>query len=222
MSSSALESRGANVGILNADQQQEATSVSAGGDEEDTVVNRNPDGNAVATNADVGLLNVDENSSYCSSNDSDTPADSWDVYQALMDASYPGSYCAADRADGTTTAPALPAAPGMYVTKIGKIPLPISVNHTKALKSNAWKTRDTSGSYHKVYQIDPCQMKIQNPAWDESLKQLVQMAAYKLGVHPVHLTAELDMLLYVDVVRCCTPSRRFLFHLPHRAFFFIF
>ena len=203
MPSSASDSRVANAGILNADQQQDATSVSAGGDEQDTAVNRNPNGNAVAADADVGILNADENSSYCSSNDSDT-------------------CCAADRADGTTTAPALPAAPGLYTTKIGKIPLPISVKHTKALKANAWKIRDASWSYHKVYQIKPRQMKIQNPAWDESLEQLVQTAAYKLGAHPVYLTAELDMLLYVDVVRCCTPSLRFLFHLPHRAFFFVF
>lgn len=51
-------------------------------------------------------------------------------------------------------------------------------------------------SYHKVFQIDTQQLhKFKNPNWEVALEKLVTTVAYKLGVNPCYLTAQLDMLL---------------------------
>ena len=150
---------------------------------------------APSAEADVGILNADQQQvgaaagdpanddpqQHCAMSDdddtNDDPTDRWDVFENLNSASYRGSCCAGDKADGTTTTPALPSTPGLRINNIGKIPLPVvSDSHAaKAIKSNAWKIEDKS--YHKVYQIEPHTMRIRNPAWEASLKNLVKTAA---------------------------------------------
>ena len=125
------------------------------------------------------------------------PSTRWDIFNALNNAKILGSCCASDKADGTTTTPALPALPGLKINGIGNIPLPISDGHANAIKANARKIKDKS--YKKVYEVDPGKVQIQNPMWKKSVDELLLTVAYKLGIDPRQLTRQLDMLLYVII-----------------------
>ena len=143
----------------------------------------------------------DDNSSY-----SVEPSSLYDVYSSLRYANYTGSCCAADKADGTTLTPALPSILGLRVNGVGDLPLPLSDWHAKTLKSNRNTSKIDDGSFHKTYTVDSTRVRIKNPAWKASLEKLVQTVAYKLGVDPTKLTAELHSLLYMEkgshVERC--------------------
>lgn len=149
---------------------------------------------APSADADIGILNADLQEGGSAANDNDAPTSRWDVYKAIHSTDHCGSCSAADKCDGTTTTPTLPSTLGLRVNGIGDLPLPISDSHAKALKTNAWKIKDDS--FHKVYQVEPQKMKIENPVWDTSLAKLLKTAAYKMGVHPGHLSAELDSKLF--------------------------
>ncbi|KAL9191418.1 hypothetical protein ACHAXT_001124 [Thalassiosira profunda] len=120
------------------------------------------------------------------------------VYEALLEANLKGSFCAGGPADGTTTAPALPTTLGLRITGLGlpsggDVPLPVTDALLKTIKAKATKVADKS--FRNVYEVDRKKIRIQNPAWEASVAKLVQHCAYKLGVHPNNLMAELDRLL---------------------------
>ena len=155
-------------------------------------------------NEESGANNDDEdddNSSY-----SVEPSSLYDVYSSLRYANYTGSCCAADKADGTTLTPALPSILGLRVNGVGDLPLPLSDWHAKTLKSNRNTVKINNGSYRKTYTVDSARVRIKNPTWKASLEKLVQTVAYKLGVDPTKLTAELHSLMYMEkgshVERC--------------------
>ena len=149
--------------------------------------------------ADAGARNAAGREDAVSANsnvvDNASSSSRWDVFSALYDATrnnLAGRCCAAGRADGTAAAPALPAAPGLSVGGVGRIPLPIAgaTPAANVIMAHAWEVEDKS--YHRTFQIEPRQLRIHNPAWETSLKQVVKTAAYKLGLDPDKLTAKLD------------------------------
>ena len=117
---------------------------------------------------------------------------------ALGYANYTGSCCAADKADGSTLTPALPTTLGLRVNGVGDLPLPLSDWHAKLLKQNRNTEKINNSSFHKTYSVDSKRVRIKNPNWDASLQKLVQTCAYKLGVDPAKLTAELHSLLFME------------------------
>jgi len=82
---------------------------------------------------------------------------------------------------------------GLHISGIGEISLPISSRQGKAIKSTCWQIKNDS--YNKIFQVEPEDITIQNPKWETALDSLVETVAYKLGVSPMDLSAELDMLL---------------------------
>ena len=145
--------------------------------------------------SDAGTRNAAERDDAASADAGsvDVASSRWDVFCALDDAknNLVGSCCHSDKADGTTTAPALPATPGLSIGGIGKIPLPVVGSHAAgAIKENAWEVQDKS--YHGTFQIEPRRLRLCNPAWETSLNQIAQTAACKLGLDPDVMTAKLD------------------------------
>ena len=138
------------------------------------------------------------------------PSSRGEIWECLEYINYTGSCCASDKADGTTLTPALPTTLGLRVTGVGDLPLPLSDWHAKTLKSNINTVEINNGSYHKAYTVDSKRVCIKNPVWKSSLEKLVQTVAYKLGVDPTKLTAELQSLLYMEkgsyVERCKTTD----------------
>ena len=147
-----------------------------------------------SADADIGILSANrqggDDTAPSGGYNEEEPTCRHDVYEALHSTSYRGSCCTADKADGTTTAPALPSAPGLRINGVGDVSLPINDVHAKEIKAKAWRIKDES--FHKVYQIEPQKMRIQNPTWAASIEKLVEAVAYKLGVCPSSLSAELD------------------------------
>jgi len=181
------EGNGIDIGILNgaADQEEQPSN------------NNNIDD---STNANE---QEDENSYV-------EPSSLYDVYSSLNYANYTGSCCASDKADGTTLTPALPTTLGLRVNGVGDLPLPLPDYHAKTLKSNKNTTKIDNGSYHKTYSINSKLIRIKNPTWTASFEKLVKTVAYKLGVNPSKLSAELHSLLYMEkgsrVDRCKTTD----------------
>ncbi len=113
-----------------------------------------PTSNRPDDEADVGILNVavaagasanvgeddDDNNEDDDSSDlsEDEPQTLYDVHMGLFIAhnNWTGSCCASDRADGTTTTPALPTTLGLRIDRVGDLPLPLSDFHARVLKSN--------------------------------------------------------------------------------------
>ena len=150
--------------------------------------------------ADVGILSADaadDDSSATNDDDSEFSC-RWDVFSSLHYANYTGSCCASDKADGSALTPALPTTLGLRITGVGDIPLPISDGHAKALKSNANTQKINDDFYHNIYSVQSRRIRIKNPEWEESLAKLVKCVAFKLGVDPDHLVAELNTLLYFE------------------------
>jgi len=166
---------------------------------------------------DIGILNGGANQEEQSSNNNNIddstnaneqqeedensyvePSSLYDVYSSLNYANYTGSCCASDKADGTTLTPALPTTLGLRVNGVGDLPLPLSDWHAKTLKSNRNTVKINNGTYHKSYTVDSNRIRIKNPTWTVSLEKLVKTVAYKLGVNPSKLSAELHSLLYME------------------------
>ena len=91
---------------------------------------------------------------------------------------------------------ALPFTPGLSIEGVGKISLPIIESQAKLLKSNSWHANDSS--FHSVYQLDPNDVLIHNPQWETSLNKLLKVIASKIGVRPADISAQLDMLMYLE------------------------
>jgi len=174
----AEEGNGIDVGILN-----------GAADQEDHPSNNNNIDDS--TNANEQQEEDDENSYV-------EPSSLYDVYSSLNYANYTGSCCASDKADGTTLTPALPTTLGLRVNGVGDLPLPLSDWHAKTLKSNRNTIKINNGTYHKSYTVDSNRIRIKNPTWTASLEKLVKTVAYKLGVNPSKLSAELHSLLYME------------------------
>jgi len=170
---------GIDIGILN-----------GGANQEDQPSNNNNNIDD-STNANEQQQEEDENSYV-------EPSSLYDVYSSLNYANYTGSFCASDKADGTTLTPALPTTLGLRVNGVGDLPLPLTDYQAKTLKSNKNTTKIDNGSYHKTYSINSKLIRIKNPTWTASLEKLVKTVAYKLGVNPSKLSAELHSLLYME------------------------
>ncbi len=156
-----------------------------------------PSSNAGA--ADVGILAQNQSDSDDASSVSEGPKFTrrWDVYENIhhYGTEYCGNFCYADIADGSTTSPALPSTVGLRISGVGNVPLPISDDHGNEIKKRATSEEEDNNG---VYEIEASKIKIQNPQWDDSFKQLLETVAYKLGVNPSKLTAELDGLIYME------------------------
>jgi len=68
--------------------------------------------------------------------------------------------------------------------------------HQKLLKCNSFNTNDAS--FKNVYQIEPNDIKINNPAWDTSLNKLLKVVCSKIGVRSSDISSKLDMLMYFE------------------------
>eukprot|EP00984_Skeletonema_dohrnii_P014959 scaffold6403_cov128-Skeletonema_dohrnii-CCMP3373.AAC.10 len=77
----------------------------------------------------------------------------------------------------------------------GNVPLPISDHHASEIKKRVISEEEGSG---EVYEIDASQIKVQNPQFNESLGNLLDTVAYKLGVNPGHLSARPKKLIYME------------------------
>ena len=169
-----------------------------------------------AEGIDIGILNGGDNQEEQPSNNNNIddstnaneqeedensyvePSSLYDVYSSLNYANYTGSCCASDKADGTTLTPALPTTLGLRVNGVGDLPLPLPDYQANTLKSNKNTTKIDNGSYHKSYSINSKLIRIKNPTWTASIEKLVKTVAYKLGVDPSKLSAELHSLLYME------------------------
>ena len=188
-----------------------------------------PTSNRPDDEADVGILNVavaagasasvgevdDDNNDDDDSSDlsEDEPQTLYDVHMGLKYAHYnwTGSCCASDRADGTTTTPALPTTLGLRIDRVGDLPLPLSDFHARVLKSNRNSREIKEDSYHRVHSVASKRIHIHNPAWEKARNELVRTVAFKLGVLPDHLSAKLDMLLFMEkdsrIERCSIANK---------------
>lgn len=161
-------------------------------------------GQANAAAADIGIL-ANNNSNNSNSDDASSESSSsldpitsrWDVYESIeYGTEHCGNCCYSDIADGSTTSPALPPIIGLRISGVGKgnnnIPLPITDEHADKIKAKATKKKGA------VYGVDADKIKIQNPQWGAALEKLCETVAYKLGVSPMYLTAELGGLMLME------------------------
>jgi len=133
-----------------------------------------------------------------------------------------GNCCFGDIADGSTTSPVLPPIVGLRISGVGNVPLPISDDHAGKIKSriaNEEKGGKKISSLYEigaiseeegsgeVYEIDASQIKLQNPQFNESLGNLLDTVAYKLGVNPGHLSARPKKLMYMEKGGCINKRR---------------
>ena len=137
--------------------------------------------------ADIGVLVVDQQDSAATT----TTRTRFDVFQEIKKLNdnciRGGSPCASNVSHSLPNKRL-----GLQISGIGEISLPISSRQGKAI-TNAWEIKNDS--YKKVFQVEPEDITIQNPKWETALDSLVETVAYKLGVSPMDLSAELDMLL---------------------------
>jgi len=147
--------------------------------------------------ADIGILNNDDEGG-----EEERPRVSsrFDVYNALTSAEHRGGCYSSDRADGTTTPPALPSLLGLHIDGVGKLSLPLSDDNNKAIKEKAQLIEDDK--YNNIFQIQSDDVTIKNPAYDVALQKLVKHVAYKLGVNPSNISANLEMLLHMEEGSC--------------------
>jgi hypothetical protein len=187
-----------------------------------------PTSNRPDDEADVGILNVavaagasaslgeddnDDDEDGSSDLSDDEPPTLYDVHIGLQCAHYnwAGSCCASDRADGTTTTPALPTTLGLRIDGVGDLPLPLSDFHARVLKSDRNSCEIKEESYHRVHSVASKRIHIHNPAWEKARIQLVRTVAHKLGLRPDRLSAELNMLLFMEkgsrIDRCSIENK---------------
>eukprot|EP00986_Skeletonema_menzelii_P006158 scaffold2330_cov136-Skeletonema_menzelii.AAC.9 len=159
--------------------------------------------------ADIGILAQNQSNSDDASSMSEEEeifTSRFDVYECFEEGiEFCGNCCYADIADGSTASPALPPIVGLRISGVGNVPLPITDYHGNEIKKRAIIDDEETSS--GVYEIEAEKIKILNPQWHESFKKLVETVAFKLGVDPSYLTAELDGLLYIEkggyIERCC-------------------
>ena len=61
--------------------------------------------------------------------------------------------------------------------------------------------------FGSVYEIGADKIKIQNPKFDESLGDLLETVAFKLGVNPNYLSASPEKLIYMEQGACISRTR---------------
>ena len=137
--------------------------------------------------ADIGVLVGDQQDTAAT-----TTTNRFDVFQEIKnlcsDNVRGGSPCASNVSHSLPNKQI-----GLQIKGIGEISLPISSRQGKVIKSTCWEVKNDS--YKKVFQVEPEDITIQNRKWETALDSLVESVAYKLGVSPMDLSAELDMLL---------------------------
>eukprot|EP00984_Skeletonema_dohrnii_P014960 scaffold6403_cov128-Skeletonema_dohrnii-CCMP3373.AAC.11 len=116
-----------------------------------------------------------------------------------------GNCCYEDIADGSTTSPAMPSTIGLRISGWGNVSLPIVDEQASKLKSvatHAAGSKKKGGDGEKknvpVYEIGASKIKVQNPQFNESMGNLLDTVAYKLGVSLTFLSAKLDKLVYME------------------------
>ncbi|KAL9182066.1 hypothetical protein ACHAXT_012409 [Thalassiosira profunda] len=207
----AVAAVGVNAANIGQDENADAANVAGAGVANADAVDAPPNENANlvadeedAAAPDAGILNAENESS--GEDIEEAPTNLFDVWEALEEVGYTGTFVASDIADGSTLTPALPPAPGLRINGVGDVPLPLSDWHAKAIKSNRHTAKIQDGSYHKVHSVEGRRLRIKNPAWEGKFASFLQTVAYRLGVDPKKLSAKLDMLLLMEkgsqVKRC--------------------
>ena len=96
----------------------------------------------------------------------------------------------------------LPVMPGLIVKGAGKISLPVGKEQAELLSKVARQAPFGKGmetvvdmSVRNTLEIEPSQVSLENPSWDDALNKLVQHAAESLGVQHQLVNAHLYKLL---------------------------
>jgi hypothetical protein len=126
--------------------------------------------------------------------------------QALMKIDRPGTFCVSGDVGFTH--------PGLEVTGIGPIGLPLSADQAKRLKKRCEQARYGKGAktlvdtaVRQVWRMEPSAFSLNNPEWNEVLGDIVGKVQEELGLEKQRLETHLyDLLLY----------ERGCFFLPHR------
>ncbi len=128
------------------------------------------------------------------------------LHAAMKKINRPGSFCAtgSDRA----------ANPGLEVTGLGPIGLPLTAQQAKALKTLCKQAPYGTGektlvdmNVRRVRQLDPDQFSLTNPEWQQFLRDAVKTVQQELGLEKQKLESHLYNLLLYE------PGG---FFLPHR------
>jgi hypothetical protein len=98
----------------------------------------------------------------------------------------------------------LPTTPGLVVEGIGPVVVPVSDHMACELKNVAQQAPVGKGlqtvvdtSYRNTWQLEPDQIRLEHPQWNQGLVQLVRSTATDLGDEPDNVRAELyKVLLY--------------------------
>ncbi|EJK54632.1 hypothetical protein THAOC_25723 [Thalassiosira oceanica] len=122
-----------------------------------------------------------------------------DITAALASATLAGSFCSSHKADGTSNlTPALPSLAGLCITSIGDVPLPLLPQQEKRIKSSKVSQLLNDECWQNTWSIDASKLTSKNPSWEASVEDLVKSVAYKFGIRPNDLRADMNMLLYME------------------------
>ena len=128
------------------------------------------------------------------------------LHAALKKINRPGSFC--------VTGSARAANPGLEVTGLGPIGLPLTAPQAKELISSCKQAPYGKGektlvdtSVRRVWQLDPDRFALTNPEWDEFLRDATATVQRELGLEKQKLESHLYNLLLYE------PGS---FFLPHR------
>ena len=109
----------------------------------------------------------------------------------------PGTFC--------TSGPLPPTLPGLSVTGVGPVALPLEKRLAEALKKRARQAPYGKGTktlvdtgVRRVWEIDADQIVLANPQWRDVLKQAVGAAQSELGLENQNLEAHLYRLLLYE------------------------
>ncbi|KAI9706510.1 MAG: hypothetical protein M1836_003516 [Candelina mexicana] len=104
--------------------------------------------------------------------------------------------------------------PGLYITGIGPIGLPLSSRDAKAIKEASHQAPFGKGSdtivdtsVRKTQEIDAHQFELRNPAWQKYLQDIINDVAKDLGVGPSGVRAEPYKLLLYEKGAMFKPHR---------------
>ena len=103
--------------------------------------------------------------------------------------------------------------PGMKINDMGEIALPISIDQAKQLINKAVLAPYGKGTetvfdqeVRQVWQIDPYEFKLENPAWKSSISKIAQIVKNDFGLTQV-VSAELYKLLIYEKGSFFSPHR---------------
>ena len=129
------------------------------------------------------------------------PTSLQDVFEAISKVEHAGM------SSGSGLAPSLPSAPGLHVTGVGEIPLPLTEVYANLLKNEAEQAPHGQGSktvldlsIRNTLQIDPTKVSIMNPSWESGLESLKKQAVetLNLSIDPKLVRIELYKLLIYE------------------------